>query len=120
MVLIASGIFLAVLGLVYDGGQVLNERAQAKQVAEQAARAGVDQLGDLRSGQDVVDVAAATSRARQVLQQAGWNGTVTVNGNQVTVEVTGSYKTIFLMGVGITHLRIDQTGSAQAAFQRRP
>jgi Flp pilus assembly protein TadG len=120
MVLIASGIFLAVLGLVYDGGQVLNERAHAKQVAEQAARAGVDQLGALRNGQDLVDPVAATVRAQQILKQAGWTGTVTVNGNQVTVEVTGEYSTIFLPIVGISHLRIDQIGSAQAAFQARP
>lgn len=119
-ILLASTIFLGVLGLVYDGGTVLNQRAQAKQVAEQAARAGVDQLGALRNGEDTVDPAAATARAQQVLRQAGWTGTVTVSGNRVTVEVTGDYQTIFLPVVGINHLRIDQTGSAQAAVTTRP
>lgn len=119
-ILLASSIFLGVLGLVYDGGTVLNQRAQAKQVAEQAARAGVDQIGALRNGHDTVDPTAATARAQQVLRQAGWTGTVTVTGNEVAVQVTGQYQTIFLPIVGINHLRIDQTGSAQAAFTARP
>jgi Flp pilus assembly protein TadG len=111
-VLSASGVFLLLLGLVFDGGSAVDARAEAKRAAEQAARAGADELQGVRSHQESVDTHAAQARARQVLAQAGWTGTVTVNGLDVTVTITDTSDNVFLGAVGLPSFPVDVTGSA--------
>lgn len=50
---------LALLVLVVDGGQAMNAKSRAADIAEQAARAAADDLnvGDLRTGQGTVALA---------------------------------------------------------------
>lgn len=111
-VLAASGVFLLLLGLVFDGGSAVDARAEAKRAAEQAARAGADELQGVRSHQESVNSHAAQARARQVLAQAGWSGIVTVNGLDVTVTVTDSSDNVFLGAIGLPSFPVDVTGSA--------
>lgn len=110
----ASGIFLLLLGLVYDGGTVVNDRIAAHRAAEQAARAAADQITGLRSGAEAVDVPAATRAATRVLAASDWTGDVAVNGLEVTVTVRGRTPTVFLGAVGIDALTVEEQGTATA------
>lgn len=87
---IAIGL-VAVAGLVYDGGQILNAQARARDLAANAARAGAQQvdLYTLRADQRVVlDPDRASATARDYLASQGATGTVSVDGSRITVTVT--------------------------------
>jgi Flp pilus assembly protein TadG len=104
------------LGFVVDGGAALATRERAADLATQAARAGADALSPptLRgqpSGLSA-DPAAAQQAANRILVAGGASGTVTVDGNQVTVRVTVNRRTVILSAVGLTD--ISQTASATA------
>lgn len=116
VLLLASGAFTVLVGLVYDGGNAVDARLEAKRAAEQAARAGADQISAAayHSGHEGIDTAAATSRAREVLSAAGWTGTVTVHGDRVTVIVSGSSPNKVLGVIGVEAFRVEETGTAQA------
>jgi hypothetical protein len=104
------------MGLVGGGGELINERVGAKRAAEQAARAGADALSAsaVRSGSDQVDAGAAVARARGVLSQSGWSGSVQVQGSRVVVTATGSRQPQFLSLLGVGAIQISETGSADA------
>jgi len=111
-VLTASGVFLVLLGLVYDGGAAIDARLEARRAAEQAARAAADELHGVRNGVEGINLATAKSRANRILSQAGWSGTVRVDGLDVTVTVTGQSDNTFLGVLGITSFPVDVTGTA--------
>lgn len=82
---------VAVAGLVYDGGQILNAQARARDLAANAARAGAQEidLDVLRAQQRVVlDPDRATSAANDYLAQHGATGSVHIDGSRVTVTAT--------------------------------
>ena len=110
--LTASGVFVVLLGLVYDGGNVMNERIEAHRVAEQAARAAADELRGVRDGTEGINPATATARANQILQRAGRHGTVHIEGLDVTVRVTGRSDNAFLGAIGFRSFPVDETGTA--------
>lgn len=110
----ASGIFLLLLGLVYDGGNVVNDRIAAHRAAEQAARAAADQITGLRSGTERIDVHAATRAATQVLGTSNWTGDVAIDGLDVTVTVRGRTPTVFLGAVGLDAFTVEEQGTASA------
>lgn len=115
--IIASTAFVALLGLVGGGGELVNDHVAAKRAAEQAARAGADELSQaavVHDSTDRVNVGDAIARAKQVLQQSGWSGTVQVNGSEVTVTATGTREPQFLRLLGVGVVRIQETGSANA------
>lgn len=110
----ASGIFLLLLGLVYDGGNVVNDRIAAHRAAEQAARAAADQITGLRSGTESINVHAATRAATQVLAASDLTGEVAIDGLDVTVTVRGRTTTVFLSAVGVNAFTVEEQGSATA------
>lgn len=110
--LMASGVFLVLLGLVYDGGTVINERVEAHRVAEQAARAAADEMSGVRDGAEGINSVAATARANAILSQAGWSGVVSIEGLNVTVRVQGASENVFLGAIGFGSFPVDETGSA--------
>ena len=115
--IIASTAFVALLGLVGGGGELVNDHVAAKRAAEQAARAGADELSQaavVHDSTDRVNVGDAIARAKQVLQQSGWSGTVQVNGSEVTVTATGTREPQFLRLLGVGVVQIQETGSANA------
>lgn len=116
VLLIASAAFTVLVGLVYDGGNAIDMRLEAKRAAEQAARAGADEISmaAYRSGREGIDPAAATRRAQDVLAAAGWTGTVRVQGDRVTVTVSGSSPNQVLGVIGLESFRVRETGTAQA------
>jgi Flp pilus assembly protein TadG len=104
------------LGLVVDGGRVVDDRSEASRVAAQAARAGADALSSasVRNGGATISAEAAVARAKGYLTGAGMTGTVKVRSHTVTVTVTGRSATEFLGIIGVGSFPIDETRSATA------
>ena len=115
-ILVIAGAFTVLLGLVVDGGRVIDARVAASRAAAQAARVGADALSSpsVRDGHDAVDVGAATARARTYLEHAGMSGTVSVTGQTVTVTVIGTSANQVLGVIGISSFPISETESAEA------
>lgn len=111
-ILIASGVFLLLLGLVYDGGNAMNERIEAHRAAEQAARAAADEMRGIRDGTEGINRQTAITRANQILSQAGWTGTVSIDGVAVTVRVRGRSDNMFLDRIGFASFPVNVTGTA--------
>ncbi|MHB1884915.1 MAG: hypothetical protein ACYCVV_07860 [Acidimicrobiales bacterium] len=108
---------LLMAGLVLDGGLALAAKVQAIDDAQAAARAGAQAI-DIptyrASGLITLDPAQATADAQRYLAAAGHTGTVSVNGEQVTVTVTITQATQILDLAGIDHLTETGTGTATA------
>lgn len=111
-IFMASGVFLVLLGLVYDGGNAMNDRISAHRSAEQAARAAADEMRGVRDGAEGINRSTAINRATQVLSQAGWHGTVSINDLDVTVTVTGKSDNAFLGVIGFKSFPVNETGTA--------
>jgi Flp pilus assembly protein TadG len=108
---------VAMVGLVYDGGRVIDARRRAADQAEQAARAGAAMLdpGSLRGdGPYRLDARAALAAARAQLAATGSTGAVTVSGNVVQVTVTFSQPTALLGLIGIGSVGGSGTADARS------
>jgi len=108
---------LLIAGLVLDGGLTLAAKVQAIDEAQAAARAGAQAINVptyRATGQIILDPARATADAEDYLAAVGHRGTVTVNGNQVTVTVSITQPMQILSIGGIDHLTVTGTGTATA------
>jgi Flp pilus assembly protein TadG len=115
-ILVIAGAFTMLLGLVVDGGRLIDARIAASHAAAQAARTGADALSgaDVRSGYAGLDVDAARARAERYLHDTGLDGSIQINGQTVTVTVSGTSKTEVLGVIGISGFPIEETESATA------
>jgi Flp pilus assembly protein TadG len=108
---------LAVAGLVIDGGRKLDAAQEAYAIAQEAARAGADQVNTSAaygSGTYKVDVPEALAAARAYLAGSGYSGAVSVSGNKIKVSVQVSVRTMVLSLIGIETL--SSTGTAVASL----
>lgn len=109
-----------VAGMAYDGGQVISAHNAARNDAEQAARAGAQQI-DLthlrKTNEPRLDTAKAESAALDYLAQSGATGTVAVADASVTVTVTRVQALRILPGSDRT---ITVTETATAVEEARP
>jgi hypothetical protein len=105
-------------GAVLDGGNAMAARVAALDIAQQAARAGANQL-DLaalrNSGLVRLDPAGAEAAARQFLAQAGATGTATATTTEVSVTVTRAQPTLVLEAVGVGAITVAATAHAVPA-----
>lgn len=115
-ILLTAGAFTVLLGLVVDGGAVIDARLESSRTAAQAARTAADALShaSVRSGRDDVATGDAVNRAQSHLHAAGMTGTVRVEGDTVTVTVTGRSDTEILGVIGIDSFPIRETQTARA------
>ena len=107
---------LLIVALVFDGAAAMTARATALDVAQQAARAGADQLDlALLREQAVVaiDPAAAQDAAQQWLHNADAEGAVNATAADVTVTVTVIQPTVLLAVVGIPTFTITAAATAE-------
>ncbi|MHB8328486.1 MAG: TadE/TadG family type IV pilus assembly protein [Acidimicrobiales bacterium] len=113
MAVLSMTLFVLV-GLVLDGGRAIGARREAMDVAEQAARAGADQLSvdALRSGEFIVDPAAAVLAVASYLRASGEVGTAVVTGDTVMVHVEARAPTTILGMIGIDEISVSATASA--------
>ncbi len=104
-------------GIVVDGGLALAGKARALDVAQEAARAGSQQLDlvHLRRGADVRLVRGdAAQAARAYVASTGDQGRASVKGDTVTVQVTHHQRTQILQLVGLRTITVTATASAHA------
>lgn len=104
-----------VAGLVVDGGQVLNAKREAANVAESAARAGAQELDEdaVRGGEPArLDERKAIARAESYLAASGYTGAATISGNTVVVNVTARQQMLILGIGGLAGVTVHGTGSA--------
>lgn len=102
-------------GAVLDGGNAMAARVAALDVAQQAARAGANQL-DLAAlrehGVVRLDLVAAQAAATTFLAQAGATGTATATTTEVVVTITRSQPTKLLRAIGVNSIAMTATASA--------
>ena len=79
--------FIACAGLAVDGGRLVAARVQLADHAENAARAGAQEVTSLRSGEPDIDVSEARSTAAAYLRSWGVSGEVSATTEEVTVSV---------------------------------
>jgi Flp pilus assembly protein TadG len=118
LVTIVVPALLSVAGLVLDGGQLLAERRQLRDLANGAARAGAQAVSvdALRgTGRAMIDHAAAEAAASAFLAEAGEDGEVTVEGNVVRVVVRGDVELLLLQLVGVDRREVTGRGEARLA-----
>ncbi len=121
IVVLLTGALLALAGLVWDGGRAITARQLAADLAEQAARAGADDVdvSTLRAtGADTVDVPAAVRDACHyvAVTAPGVTCQAAATAGAVTVNVTTRTPTAVLGVVGINTLTTH--GHATAAAVR--
>ncbi|WTW93451.1 hypothetical protein OG216_08715 [Streptomycetaceae bacterium NBC_01309] len=113
---LAAGLLL-VAGLVFDGGAALAAKTRALDQAQEAARAGAQELSLawVRGGAGpLLDPARAHAAAQASLAAAGATGTVSVAGDEVTVTVTRTTRTQLLHLAGVGEIRVSATATARA------
>lgn len=112
--LLTTTAVIAAIGLLVDGGEILAAKAQTIDHAEQAARAGAQQLDldHLRGGQITLLPAQAAAAVNAYLRQDGETGTTTVTGNRVTVRATRTIRARILGAFGVPGLTETGTGTA--------
>lgn len=112
--------FLAVVGLVVDGGAKVRAVQTATRVAAEAARAGAQQFdaaGVQTGGTAQLDPARARAAAQAMLDAAGVTGTAAATTTQVRVSAQVTRPTIFLGLLGIN--QVTGTGSAESGVTIR-
>ncbi|MDQ2845103.1 MAG: hypothetical protein M3Y77_01835 [Actinomycetota bacterium] len=108
------GLF-AVVGLGLDPGEAYATKIKAIGQAEEAARAGAQQL-DLTTyrttGVLQLDPVAAEQAAQRFLTAEGQTGTATATTTRVTVTITTGYRTQLWHLAGIDTITVHATGTA--------
>jgi len=114
MTVVFMTMFLALAGLVADGGRYLDAKEAAASEAQQAARAGAGSLdvGQLYAGVVALDPDSATAAAESFMTSAGHPGTAWVVGNTVYAEISYRQPTQLLGIIGVSSLQITVTQSA--------
>jgi len=80
--------FVACAGLAVDGGRLVAAKVQLADQAENTARAGTQEITDLRTGDPKVDVDKAISTAQDFMALHQIHGQVSATELEVTVTTT--------------------------------
>jgi Putative Flp pilus-assembly TadE/G-like len=114
-VVVMTAALILVAGLVLDGGLTLAARERALDEAQQAARAGAQAINLAtyrQNGTLVLDPAQAVADARRYLAATGYQGSVQVVGNVVTVVVTVTQQMQILDAAGLGSITVHASASA--------
>lgn len=112
-VVILTMTFVACAGLALDGGRMLAVRTQLADSAENAARAGAQEVTSLRSGSPKLNIFAATQTAEEYLSRFEISGVVNADSNQVTVTTNSEVHMTLLGLFGVNKKEISVTRTAQ-------
>ncbi len=105
--------FVVLAGLAVDSGRLVAAHVTAGDHAENAARAGAQEVTLVRLGWRLVDPRRATATARAYLDAHGLDGDVTANFRGVTVTVRVRQATTLLRLVGIEEREVSSTRTAR-------
>ena len=114
MAVIFMTMFLALTGLVVDGGSYLNANEAAATEAAQAARAGAAALNpnQLHAATLGIDTPEAVAAAENAMTAAGHPGTAWVVGSTVYAHISYDQPTQLLSIIGVTSMHVDVTEQA--------
>lgn len=112
-VVVFSLALLMVVGLVIDGGFLLAARRQAINEAEAAARAGAQAV--MVDSSKRLDPVRSERLARDYLARTGHDGSVTVVGDTITVEVRFRKDMTILGAGGLGSVDVHGRGEAHGA-----
>lgn len=87
-VVVLAMTFVACAGLAVDGGRLVAAKIELGDHAENAARAGAQEITSLRSGFLKINESQAVYAAEEYLAAHGVGGEVHVENNSVTVNVS--------------------------------
>jgi hypothetical protein len=105
--------FVVLAGLAVDSGRLVAAHVTAGDHAENAARAGAQEVTLVRLGWRLVDPRRATATARSYLDAHGLDGDVTADFRGVTVTVRVRQATTLLRLVGIEEREVSSTRTAR-------
>ena len=112
-VVVLSMTFVACAGLAFDGGRMIAARAKATDAAENAARAGAQQVSSLRSGNPSIDRPSAVISANRFLETIGVSGTASADEKSVTVTTNIEVPRVLLGLFGVQDKSVSAVRSAQ-------
>ncbi len=114
MTCIFMTMFLALAGLVADGGHYFDAKQAAASEAEQAARAGAGSLdvSALHAGTVALDPGIAVAAAENYMAASGHPGTAWVQGDTVYAQISYRLPTQLLGIIGVGGFQINVTESA--------
>lgn len=92
---------MAMAGLAVDSGRLVAARLEAADHAENAARLGAQEVGEIRLGVRSVDRIRAREVTNAYLSDHGLDGSVSVEGQVVTVTVRDEQETAILHLFGV-------------------
>jgi Flp pilus assembly protein TadG len=108
---------LACAGLVFDGGRLLGARLEAADHAENAARAGAQEVTALRDGAWRLDPGEARRVAAAYLARMGVDGDVAVSGDEISVTAIVERDMTLLQLVGVGARSVSATRTARSVDQ---
>ena len=114
-VVVMAAALILVAGLVLDGGLTLAARERALGEAQEAARAGAQAINLAtyrRNGTLVLNSGQAVADAQRYLAATGYQGSVQVTGNVVTVDVTATQRMQILDAAGLGAITVHASASA--------
>lgn len=88
LVVVMAMTFIACAGLAIDGGRLVAAKIELGDQAENAARAGAQEITSLRSGLLEIDESRAVHAAEEFLAARGVEGDVYIQNNSVSVSVS--------------------------------
>ena len=114
MACIFMTMFLALAGLVADGGHYFDAKQAAASEAEQAARAGAGSLdvSALHAGTVALDPGPAVTAAESYMEASGHPGVAWVQGDTVYAQISYRLPTQLLGIIGVGSFQINVTESA--------
>ncbi len=101
-VVVISMTFIACAGLVLDGGRLVAAKVELGDDAENAARAGAQEITSFRSGDPKIDRARASDAITRYLTKHDVSGEASFDENEVTVRVTRLVRMTLLSLFGVT------------------
>ena len=104
--------FVACAGLAVDGGRLVAAKIELGDQAENAARAGAQEVTSLRSGSLIIDESSAVRVAEEYLSIQGIDGDAYIENNSVTVNVSRSIPMTLLGLFGLTAKTLTANRSA--------
>jgi hypothetical protein len=115
---VLAAAFVILAGLVYDGGRALAAKTAAIDEAQQAARTAAQALdpADLRDNILTLNPSQAVADAENYIASCGDTGTVTINGDQISVAVVHHQPTSILGVIGISEITV--TGTATVDIEQ--
>ena len=105
--------FVVIAGLALDGGRLVAAHVSAVDHAENAARAGAQEVTLVRVGWRILDPTRAARAARAYLDAQGLDGDVRADFSYVTVTVRIRQSTTLLRLVGIDQRWVSATRTAR-------